>query len=276
MSVYSNSNITSLRAQSHLAKAQAGLAGSFERLASGRRINSADDDAGGIALSVSLKSQTRSFAVAERNGMNALSMVETAEGGLSEIHGTLGRMRELAMQSANGDLAKTDRINLETEYQELMGETQRVLDTTEYNGRTLLGGKAFAAAFQVGIKTTLHDVIGVKFGGLSTSKTGLGISLTNVKTAENAKLAMDRLDNAMEGVSRGRVRYGASANRLRVAVSNANTMRTNLAAASSRITDVDVAVETAELARSQVLQQAAASMLSQANQAPQIALALMR
>jgi len=276
MAVYINSNITSMRAQSHLGKAQNALATSFERLSSGQRINSADDDAGGIAFSVSLKSQTRSFALAERNGMNGVSMVETAEGGLSEIHGVLGRMRELAMQSANGDLNTNDRTNLDTEYQQLLEEADRVIKTTEFNGHALLDGTSTSFDFQVGINTSANDVITVDFGGVATGAGDLDVGATKVTTVTDAKTAIDKLDTAITSVSKKRATFGAKMNRLRTAVSNANSMRTNLSSAFSRVTDTDVASETAAMARSQVLQQAGASMLAQANQAPQMALSLLR
>ena len=276
MAVVINSNVTSMRAQAHLGKAQSALSTSFERLSSGQRINSADDDAGSIAYSVSLQNQKRSFAVAERNGMNGVSMVETAEGGLGEIHGVLGRMRELAMQSANGDLNTNDRTNLDTEFQQLLEEADRVIKTTEFNGTQLLDGSAASVGFQVGINTTANDAINVTFGGVSTGGTDLDVSSTDVTSVTNAKTAIDKLDTAINNVSGKRATFGAKMNRLKTAVSNANTMRTNLASAFSRVTDTDVASEAASMARSQVLQQAGASMLAQANQAPQIALALLR
>ena len=276
MAVYINSNITSMRAQTHLGKAQTSLATSFERLSSGQRINSADDDAGGIAFSESLKAQTRSFALAERNGMNGVSMVETAEGGLGEVHNVLGRMRELAMQSANGDLNSGDRKNLDTEYQELVKEADRVIKTTEFNGHALLDGTATSFGFQVGINPTANDAISVNFGGVSTSSGDLDVATSKVDSAANAKTAIDKLDAAIDSVSGKRATFGAKMNRLKTAVSNANTMRTNLASAFSRVTDTDVASETAALARSQVLQQAGASMLAQANQSPMVALSLLR
>jgi flagellin len=276
MAVVINSNVTSMRAQAHLGRAQSALADSFERLSSGQRINSASDDAGSIALSESLNNQTRSYAVAERNGMNGVSMVETAEGGLGEIHGVLGRMRELAMQSANGDLNSSDRTNLNTEFQELLSEAGRVIKTTEFNGTSLLDGTAASVGFQVGIKTTANDAISVSFGGVTTAASDLDVDGTDVTSVTNAKTAIDKLDTAINSVSGKRATFGAKMNRLKTAVSNANTMRTNLSAAFSRVTDTDVASEAAAMARSQVLQQAGASMLAQANAAPQIALALLR
>jgi flagellin len=270
------SNITSMRAQSHLSKAQSDLSQSFERLSSGQRINNASDDAGGLALSESLKSQVRSFAVAERNSMNGVSMVETAEGGLSEVHDVLGRMRELAMQSSNGDLSAGDRKNLDSEYQELLSEAGRVITTTEFNGTSLLGGTAASVAFQVGIETSSDNSINVVFGGVTTASSDLNLDGTTVKDTTASATAMDRLDIAINSVASKRATFGAKMNRLNTAASNANTMRTNLAAAYSRTTDTDIAQETSVMARNQVLLQAGAAMLAQANMAPQVALSLLR
>ena len=270
------SNITSMRAQSHLSKAQSDLSRSFERLSSGQRINNASDDAGGLALSESLKSQVRSFAVAERNSMNGVSMVETAEGGLSEVHDVLGRMRELAMQSSNGDLSAGDRKNLDSEYQELLSEAGRVITTTEFNGTSLLGGTAASVAFQVGIETSSDNSINVVFGGVTTASSDLNLDGTTVKDTTASATAMDRLDIAINSVASKRATFGAKMNRLNTAASNANTMRTNLAAAYSRTTDTDIAQETSVMARNQVLLQAGAAMLAQANMAPQVALSLLR
>jgi flagellin len=277
MPLYINTNVSSLKSQHHLATAQTQVKKSFERLSSGLRINSAADDAAGLAISESLKAQTRSYAVAERNGMNAVSMVETAEGGLGEIAGVLGRMRELATQAANGDLKDTDRDALDAEYQELLGEVDRVVNSTEFNGIELLSGTAGSVDFQIGVGTSTDDVIDVTFGGVSTSSSDLDIAGTDLTgtDATNAKAAMDALDAAIESVSAKRATFGAKINRMHVAVSNAQSMRTNLEAANSRIRDVDVAEETSKMARFQVLQQAGVSILAQANQAPGMALSLM-
>ena len=276
MALYINTNVASLQAQKNLSGSTMGLQKSFERLSSGYRINSAGDDAAGLAISESLKAQTRSMAVAERNANNGISMVNTAEGGLGEMSDMLIRMRELAVQSSNGDLTTNDRANIDVEYQELVSEIDRVSNTTEFNGTELLSGAAANIDFQVGIGTSADDRITVGFGGVDT--TTLGVAATSVTGADatNAQAAITALDTALDTVSSRRASFGAANNRLQVAVSNTQTIRTNLEAANSRIRDVDVAEETSKMARSQVLQQAGTSVLAQANQAPQLALSLLR
>ncbi len=274
MALRINTNTSSLKAQQNLGKSQAALSKSFERLSSGFRINSAADDAAGLAVSESLTSRIRSFAVAERNTNNAISMANTAEGGLQELSSVVIRMRELAVQSANGDLTSTDRGYLDTEFQLMSQEIDRLANQTDFNGVALLAGSSTSISFQVGINTTAYDTISVDFGGVSVSNLGLsGISVGGA-TATNATTAINALDSALSSVSTTRAKFGAASNRLGYALSNSQTIRTNLSAANSAIRDVDVASETATLARSQVLLQAGTSVLAQANQAPSLALSL--
>lgn len=270
-----NTNVASLRAQNALQTSQSTVAQSFLRLSSGYRINSAADDAAGLAISESLRGKIRGYAVAERNTNNAISMTTVAEGGLAQVSGIVIRMRELAVQSANGDLSSTDRGYLDTEFQLLKDEIDRLANSTEFNGTILLGGTATSVDFQVGIGTTSNDTIALNFGGVSVS--GLGLSGVNVSGTDNvnAWTAIDSIDIALQSVSTARAQFGAASNRLQIAVTNTQAIRTNLAAANSAIRDVDVAEETSQLARSQVLLQAGASVLSQANQAPQLALSLL-
>ncbi len=276
MPLYINTNVASLNAQKNLNKAQGALQTSFQRLSSGFRVNSASDDAAGLGVSESLKSRIRSFKVAERNTSNAISMANTAEGGLNEISGIVIRMRELAVQSANGDLTSTDRGYVNTEFALLKDEIDRLAESTEFNGKELLAGTATSIAFQVGINTTSFDTISVGFGGISVSSLGLsGVNVSGA-TATNATTAITAIDAALGQVSTSRAEFGAAANRLGIAVANSQTMRTNLEAANSVIRDVDVASETAHLARSQVLLQAGTSVLAQANQTPVLALSLLR
>jgi flagellin len=265
-----------LQAQQSVSRAQQSLQKSFQRLSSGFRINSASDDAAGMGISESLKARVSSFQVAERNTANAINMAKTAEGGLSEVSGIVLRMRELAVQSANGDLTSTDRGYLDTEFQLLSQEIDRLANSTEFNGTELLGGTATSVSFQVGITTTSDDTISVEFGGVSVST--LGLSGTNVagSSAAAAQSAIAAIDSALTNVSTTRAKFGAATNRLSVAMANSQTIRTNLEAAKSSIKDVDVAEETAVLARSQVLLQAGTSVLAQANQSPQLALSLLR
>ncbi|MEM1029731.1 MAG: flagellin [Myxococcota bacterium] len=269
-----NTNVASLNAQNQLKGTQMSLQKSFERLSSGFRINTAADDAAGLGISENLKSKIRSYTVAERNTNNAISMANTAEGGLNQISGIIIRMRELAVQSANGDLTSTDRGYLDTEFQLLKEEITRLAETTEFNGKELLAGTATSFSFQVGINTSSFDTISLDFGGVSLDTLGISASSVSGATAAGATAAIDALDTALQTVSTNRARFGAATNRLQVAVSNSQTIRTNLQAANSAIRDVDVAEETAALARSQVLLQAGTSILAQANQSPQQALAL--
>jgi len=270
-----NTNIASLKAQTALGASQARLHNSYTRLSSGFRINSASDDAAGLAVSENLRSQIRSFIVAERNTRNAVGMANTAEGGLSQISDIAIRMRELSVQAANGDLSSTDRGYLDTEFQLLKDEIDRLANSTDFNGTTLLGGTATSIDFQVGINTTSNDTIALDFGGISAS--GLGLTNANIagSSAANASSAIDAVDTAITSILSSRAQFGAVVNRLQIAITNAQAIRTNLEAANSAIRDVDVAEETSQLARSQVLLQAGASVLSQANQAPQLALSLL-
>jgi len=273
-----NTNVSSLVAQNNLSKTQNSLQNTFARLSSGFRINSAADDAAGLGISESLRGQIRSFAVAERNAGNGISMVNTAESGLSEISSMVLRMRELAVQASNGDLVTADRTNIDTEYQQLLSEVDRVAAGTKFNGATLVGTGAGSVSFQVGIGTSSSvDQISVVFKDMS-AKLGLGIdpAASDLKTFANAQTAIGLLDTALTSVNTERAKYGAANNRLQVAVSQAQSMRTNLEAANSRIRDVDVASETSKMARSQVLMQAGTAVLAQANAAPQLALGLLR
>jgi flagellin len=270
-----NTNVASLRSQNSVVQTQTRLLTSYQRLSSGFRINQAADDAAGLGISENLVARIRSFSVAERNTNNAVSMANTAEGGLSQISGIVIRMRELAVQAANGDLSSTDRGYLDTEFQLLKEEIGRLANSTEFNGIALLGGTAVSISFQVGINTTTFDTIALGFGGVSISSLGLsGFSLTG-STATNATSSINALDGALRTVSTNRAQFGAAVNRLSIAISNTQTIRTNLEAANSSIRDVDVAEETSQLARSQVLLQAGTSILAQANQQPQLVLGLL-
>ena len=276
MSLVINTNIASLDAQKNLSRSQTVLQKSFQRLSSGFRINSASDDAAGLGVSESLKARIRSFTVAERNTNNAINMTRTAEGGLSEVSGIVLRMRELAVQSANGDLSSTDRGYIDTEFQAMKSEIDRVSNSTQFNSIDLLAGTAGAVAFQVGIGTSSNDTISLTFGGVSVSNLGLSSISVGGSVAANATAAITAVDAALTSVSTSRATFGAAQNRLGIAVSNSQTIRTNLEAANSSIRDVDVAEETSLLARSQVLLQAGTSVLAQANQAPQLGLSLLR
>ncbi len=203
-------------------------------------------------------------------------MTNTAEGGLNQISGILIRMREIAVQSANGDLTSTDRSYLDTEFQLLKSEITRLAETTQFNSLELLSGTNTTFTFQVGINTTSFDTINVTFGGVSLTALGVSASAVSGSDRTASVTAINAIDTAITNVSTTRSNFGASTNRLMRAVANAQTMRTNLSAANSVIRDVDVAEETSQLARSQVLLQAGTSVLAQANQIPVLALSLLR
>lgn len=276
MALYINTNVSSLEAQRNLSGTQTTVATSFQRLSSGLRINSAADDASGLAIAEQMKADVRSYAVAERNTNNAISMAQTAEGAMGQLHNITQRMRELAVQSANGDLTVTDRGYIDTEFTALKDEMTRIVDATKFNGKDLLGGVATPIDFQVGIDNTASDRLTVGFGGVSIAT--LGLTATNVAgaTAANAQTAIADVDAAISAIASRRADFGASLNRMQVTVTNLQSMRTNLSAAHSRIRDVDIADESAMLAQKQVLMQAGTAILAQANQSPQLALSLLK
>jgi flagellin len=278
MALYINTNVASEQAQKNLSGNQANLMTSFARLSSGLRINSAKDDAAGLAISESLKSQIRSFNVAERNAGDGISMAQTAEGALGEVHGILGRMRELAVQASNGTLQDVDRDFIETEFASLQTEIGRIQGSAKFNGRALVsGGAATTIKLQVGLNDDANDQIDVSLGGVALTSITSATSTTLAGTGATAALAaLQTIDDAISSVSTSRAGFGAVMNRLEVAQGSIQTMRLNLSAANSRIRDVDVASETASLSRNQVLTQAGISVLAQANQLPQLAFGLLQ
>jgi len=273
MALVIQTNYAAMAAQKNLGTSQKQLAGSFQKLSSGFRVNSASDDAAGLAVSESMKSQIRSYTVAERNAGDAISMAQTAEGSLGEVHDILGRMRELAVQSSNGSLTNTDRGYLNTEFGALQSEITRIQGSAKFNGVSLLNATAASVKFQVGLNNVSSDQIDVTFGGVDLS--GVGSANANVSAASGALKALASIDTAIGSVSSYRSKFGSAMNRLDVATSNIQTMRLNISAANSRIRDVDVATETSNLSKNQVLTQAGASILAQTNQLPQMAFGLL-
>ncbi|MGC4064302.1 MAG: flagellin [Polyangiaceae bacterium] len=266
-------NVASLEAGRAVTRNQKALMGSFNKLSSGFRVNTAADDAAGLAISESMKSQIRSFTVAERNAADGISMAQTAEGALGEVHGVMGRMRELAMQAANGSLSQTDRGYLNTEFGLLSQEIDRIQGSTKFNGNSLISNAAAAdVTFQVGLNDDPNDQIAVSFNGLDLS--GVTGATVSGADATNALAALSAIDQGIADVSAARSNFGANMNKLEVATNNIQTMRLNLTAANSRIRDVDVAEESATMAKNQVLSQASISVLAQANQLPQLAFGL--
>jgi flagellin len=275
MAMFIQTNISSLQAQKNLTANQNALTKSFNKLSSGYRINSAADDAAGLAISESMKSQIRSYTVAERNASDGISMAQTGEGALGEIHDVLGRMRELAVQSSNGSLTQSDRSFVQTEFTLLQSEIGRIQQSAKFNGKQLVASSISSITFQVGLDNTATDQISVNFGGLSLSQVTTVAAVSGATTSQ-ALASLAVIDAAISGVSVARSNFGSAMNRMQVATSNIQTMRLNLSAANSRIRDVDVAEETSMMSKNQVLSQAGVAVLSQANQLPQLAAQLLR
>jgi len=276
-------NTASLDAQRNLSKTGKALQSNFAKLSSGQRINSAGDDAAGLAISERMKSQIRSMSQAERNANDGQSLLQTAEGAMNENSGILTRMRELAMQSANGTLGGDERDALNTEFTQLRDEIDRISNVTEFNGTKLLdGSNTDGFKFQVGIGNSASDTITAKMVSMTSAKYGAdGLDLTALdigKTGgqDGAQAALETLDKALAATSSSRATLGATQNRLTVTVSNLQSANVNLSAANSRIRDVDVAEESASMTRNNVLSQAGMAVLAQANQLPSAALSLLR
>ena len=267
-----NTNVASLNAQRNLSNSTSQLGGNFARLSSGLRIATAADDAAGLGISERMRADIRSYTVASRNAQDGISLVQTAEGALNEVSDILGRMRELSMQSANGTLSDTDRTTLDTEFQQLVEEVDRISATTQFNGVELLDGSNSSIAIQVGIDGGTNDVISVS--GADATAATLGVD-GDISSAANATAMLTTLDDAIDDVNSARGTLGAQQNRLDSTLRSLANVRENTSAAESRIRDVDVAQETADLTRNSILQQAATSVLAQANAQPQLALSLL-
>ncbi len=268
-------NTTSLYAQRNLSKSSNALSSNLARLSSGLRVRSAADDAAGLAISEDFKAKIRGLNQAKRNGNDGVSLAQTADGSLSEVGSMLNRMRELAVQARNGTVNTTQKGYLNDEFQELKSEIDRIVKTTEFNGVQLIdGSQATGIAFQIGVGTSSNDKLTLSLAAATTA--ALSISAASITSAGFADDAITKLDTAIRGVSSRRAAVGAMQNRLQITMSNIDSYATNLSAANSRIVDVDVAAETANMSRNQILVQAGASMLAQANQGPQIALSLLR
>lgn len=267
-----NTNITSMNAQRNLSSVTSRLQGNFKRLSSGLRIATAADDAAGLGISERMRSQIRSYGAASRNAQDGISLVQTAEGALNEVNAILNRMRELSIQSANGTLSTSDRSVINTEYQELISEIDRIAGTASFNGVSLLSSTATTISIQAGINQ--GEVISIGLESITSST--LSISSLAVTSAAAATAALAVLDTAIDSVTTTRGALGAAQNRLSSAIASIQNAQENLASAESRIRDVDVAQETADLTRNTIMQQAAISVLSQANTQPQLALSLLQ
>jgi len=274
MALRINTNPVSLRAQQNLSKAQGALTSNVERLSSGLRINRAGDDAAGSSISSKLSSDTRGLKQASRNTNDAISVIQTAEGAMNEVNGLLTRMRELAVQSANGGtMTSSERAYIDQEFQLLESEINRIVNVTEFNGQKLIDGTMSAGVdFQVGMNNTTNDRISLSVA--DSDSTSLGLNDDELTSQTGAQQAIDALDTAIQSVATSRGTLGTTQNRLTVTLTNLANMHENLAAANSRIKDVDVASESASMTRNQILQQAGVAVLAQANSLPQSALSL--
>ena len=292
-----NTNVNATVAQNALVRNERQMNTAMERLSTGQRINGAKDDAAGLAISSRMTSQIRGLEVGVRNANDAISMISVADGALIEVTNMLQRMRELALQSANGTTTAADRTYLNTEYVNLIAEIERIATQTQWNGRNILDGAANATgdttvAFQVGANG--GQTISVNFGNISqdsgsgttafevfeqsgTLAAGAGISATTTAAAlTTAASAVVEIDSAITAVNSQRATYGAAINQLTYAIDNLSSVKVNAEASRSRILDTDYAIETSELARTQIIQQAGTAMLAQANQLPQTVLSLLQ
>jgi flagellin len=274
MALRINANVASLNAQKNLSNVTGRLGKSFERLSSGLRINRAGDDAAGLAISERMRADVRSFRQAERNANDGVSLIQTAEGALNEVNGLLGRMRELAVQSASGTLSSSDKDALDAEFQQLQSEIDRIAQASEFNSTNLLDGVTTSVTLQVGANTTSGvDTLDVTLESIRS--TDLGVDSLDIGDGGDTDAAISSIDAAILSVTDFRGNLGAVQNRLESTITNLQVTTENLVAAESRIRDVDVAAETAELTRNSIIQQAALAILGQANIQPQQALSLL-
>ena len=272
-----NTNLASLNAQRNTAMSQASLQTSVQRLSSGLRVNSAKDDAAGLAIAERMSSQARGMMVAIRNANDGISLSQTAEGALSKAGDALQRMRELAVQARNATNTNADKASLSKEFEQLGAEIGRVLSGTTFNGRAIVGADAGAQLFQVGANTTTNDEITVTTLNFATDGDITAVTGGNLNgDAAALKTVIDNIDTALNKVNGERATYGAVQNRFEAVISALMVAYENQTAARSRIMDADFAVETANLSRANILQQAGNSMVAQANALPQGVLALLR
>ncbi len=282
-----NTNIISLNAQRNVGAAQSSLASSMQRLSSGLRVNSAKDDAAGMAIAERMSAQARGMTVAARNANDGISLAQTAEGALGKVSDSLQRMRELAVQSANATNSSSDKDSLDKEFGELAKEMQRVLGGTTFNGLHMLGSNAGTLNFQVGANTTVNDTISISTTDMTSDSTITGVAGTDNQgtgralidssaSASTIQGVIGSIDTALDSVNSQRATLGASQSRFDAVVSNLHQSIENQTAARSRIIDTDYAAETANLSRAQILQQAGNAMVAQANQLPSQVLQLLR
>ncbi len=271
-----NTNVSSLAAQRNLGISSRNLQDNFRKLSSGERITQAADDAAGLAISENLRAQIRGGRQAKRNAGDAISLIQTAEGGLNEVSNIIIRLRELSIQAASDTVGETERGFTDIEFQKLKEEIDRISKSSEFNGTKLLDGSTGLLEFQVGIHNDpLLDRL--RYDGTQNTATlaALGLSAESVATKDGAQLSLKKLDDALVNINGTRSELGATQNRLSSIINTLGISDENLSAAKSRIRDVDVAAETADLTRNNILVQSGTSVLSQANQAPNLALKLL-
>ena len=259
-------NTQSLRAQNAMGKVEAHKSESLAKLSSGSRINKAGDDAAGLAISENLKANIRGSQQASRNAGDGISLIQTAEGGLNETSNILIRLRELSVQAASDTVGDSERKFADLEFQHLSQEVDRIASSTQFNGKSLLSGQGESMDFQIGVMNDAkNDRLTYSPQETNATATALGIDGLGVTTKVNAQENLEKIDNAINGINGNRASLGALQNRLQSTISNLETRTENLAAANSRIRDTDVAAESAELAKNNILSAASTSVLAQAN-----------
>ena len=280
MALRINYNLAASSAQRGLAASQDVYAKQAEHLSSGLRINRASDDAAGMAVSEKLKNQVRGLNQAQRNAQDSISLIQTAEGALTETHSLLARMRELAVQSSNDTLTASDRANLNAEFTQLQAEVDRIATTTQFNTALLLSGSGTATALTFQIGANNGDTLALAIDGTQASTLNVAFTSANglagVAYQSSASAVISILDVAVNVVSEDRAELGAVQNRLESTIRSLAVASENTSAANSRIADADIAQSMSEMVRSQILQQAGVSVLAQANQAPSLVLQLLK
>jgi len=276
-----NTNLVSLNAQRNLNKSQGDLATAMQRLSSGLRVNSAKDDAAGMAIAERMNTQARGMNVAIRNANDGISLSQVAEGALANVGDTLQRMRELAVQARNSTNTNADKASLQQEFAQLQAEISRVIAGTTFNGQTILGSGAGTLTFQIGANTTVDDTVTVVTNNMSADTTIAAVTTSAASIGSGVSAAsiasvIDTIDAALTTINGTRATFGATQSRFDAIIANLQIAVENQTAARSRIMDADFAAETANLSRAQILQQAGNAMVAQANQLPQNVLRLLQ
>lgn len=270
-----NTNVASLNAQRNLGTTRAATDKTLERLSSGQRINRAGDDAAGLAISENLKAQTRGLVQAKRNAQDGISLVQIAEGALSEISSILIRLRELAVQAASDTIGPTERKFLNVEFEQMTSEIDRIATSTEFNRVPLLNGTGAVFDIQIGTRNDpISDRLTFDASSADVNIAALGLNLASVADKISAQNSLSAIDQAILSVSGIRADFGALQNRLQSTINNIDISIENLSAANSRVRDTDIAEATAELTKNNILVRAGTSVLAQANQTPMAALKL--